>query len=157
MIEGSVMEFTKWFIAIISGAFVLATVIFLFQLNQVNSFQQEVNYQIERHGGLTDDALMALDAHAKSNYGGCLEANNEAGNSCKYGGDTSSGFFVREYRSQGGKDVWFDRGTTQAQYGTEVRYALVRKISIGSFENIEVMNPAVTGVSVSRVRGTMNE
>lgn len=50
MMDSAVMEFAKWFIGIIAVAFVTTMVVFLFQLNQVNNFQQEVNYQIERHG-----------------------------------------------------------------------------------------------------------
>lgn len=54
MLEGAVMEYAKWFIGMISIMFISVAVIFMFKLNEVNSFQQEVNYQIERHGGLTN-------------------------------------------------------------------------------------------------------
>ena len=60
MMEGAVMEYIKAFLGMIVGALVIVAVIFLFRLNEINTFQQEVNYQIERNGGLTDDAKNAL-------------------------------------------------------------------------------------------------
>ena len=60
MMEGAVMEYIKAFLGMIVGALVIVAVIFLFRLNEINTFQQEVNYQIERNGGLTDDAKNAM-------------------------------------------------------------------------------------------------
>lgn len=53
MLEGAVMEYAKWFIGLVAVMFISVAVVFMFKLNEVNGFQQEVNYQIERHGGLT--------------------------------------------------------------------------------------------------------
>lgn len=161
MLEGAVMEYVKWFIGMVSLFMISVAVILMFNLNEVNSFQQEVNYQIERNGGLTPEALQALDQHARNAYGGCLAATDEFKAPCLFpqAGDTgSSGFYVKEYIVTGadasGNDIlqWYERPSTQqARYGVPVRYVIVR--NIGDMEVMSLFKPQVIGSSASRVRG----
>lgn len=147
MMDNAVMEYVKWFIGLTSMAFVLILVVFLFKLNEVSGFQQEVNYQIERNGGLTNDAMASLNQIAIDNYGGCLMKTKDDSS------DKSSGFFVSEIVDiGGGKYAFYDRpdGVT-ARYGTPVKYVIVR--SIGKIESL-IMKPSVVGESASRIRGT---
>lgn len=159
MMDSAVMEFAKWFIGIIAVAFVTTMVVFLFQLNQVNNFQQEVNYQIERHGGLTESALVELNDVAKSNYGGCIVESYEDGAPCFFANDQddpemkSSGFFVQEIeRGNNGETTFIVRDDDdQAAYGTAIEYGMTRQI--GSIAGESFLKPAIIGESASRVRG----
>ncbi|MCR6108712.1 hypothetical protein HXA34_20660 [Salipaludibacillus agaradhaerens] len=162
MFEGAVMEYVKWLLGLISIMFIAVVVVFMFKLNEVNSFQQEVNYQIERHGGLTDEALAVLNEKAKAVYGGCLLATSDDGSPCLFGdeyGDgnmTSSGFSVREYQMQDdGTGVYINRGDEQARYGTPIHYVVTREI--GRVGGKTFLKPAAVGMSSSRVRGTASE
>ncbi|WP_454101575.1 hypothetical protein [Metabacillus sp. SLBN-84] len=161
MLEGAVMEYAKWFIGMISVMFITVAVVFMFRLNEVNSFQQEANYQIERHGGLTQEAKIALNDKAKMAYGGCIVDGPDDGAECLLESDRndpsvkSSGFFIREYKTEDGSSVYFDRGDEQARYGTAIHYVLTRQI--GSINGSSFFKPAVTGTSSSRVRGTAGE
>lgn len=161
MLEGAVMEYVKWFIGVLSIMFIAVAVVFMFRLNELNSFQQEVNYQIERHGGLTTEALHELDDHAKIAYGGYLAKSSDDNAGPLFSSDNgqpSSGFFVREYVINGdGTTSYHTRGTDatdQENYGTPVRYVITRQI--GDIDGVSFFKPAVFGVSASRVRGTDN-
>lgn len=156
------MEYAKWFIGMLSVMFITVAVVFMFRLNEVNSFQQDVNYQIERHGGLTQEAKVALNDKAKTAYGGCLASGPEDNAPCLFEADRndatmkSSGFFIREYKSQeDGSAVYYDRVDEQARYGTEIHYVLIRQI--GSISGASFFKPSVLGTSASRVRGTSSE
>lgn len=162
MLEGAVMEYAKWFIGMLSVMFITVAVVFMFRLNEVNSFQQEVNYQIERHGGLTQEAKIALNNKAKDAYGGCLASGPEDEAPCLFAADRnnpaveSSGFFIREYKKKAdGSSVYYDRGASQARYGTQIHYVLTRQI--GSISGTSFFKPSVLGTSASRVRGTSSE
>lgn len=153
MMDNAVMEYVKWFIGLTSMVFVLILVVFLFKLNEVSGFQQEVNYQIERNGGLTSDAMASLNQIAIDNYGGCLMKTKDDFGCLVGSSDKSSGFFVSEIVDiGGGKYAFYDRpdGVT-ARYGTPVKYVIVR--SIGKIESL-IMKPSVVGESASRIRGT---
>ena len=161
MLEGAVMEYGKWFIGMVSTMFIIVAVVFMFRLNEVNTFQQDVNYQIERHGGLTDEALVALNKRAKSAYGGCIVTGPEDNSKCLFNEDrnnssvTSSGFFIKEYKMKNGSASYYNRGNTQARYGTQINYVITRQI--GNVGKKSFFKPSVVGTSASRVRGTANE
>ncbi|MCC2252085.1 hypothetical protein JUJ52_19310 [Virgibacillus sp. AGTR] len=158
MLEGAVMEYAKWFIGMVSVMFITVAVVFMFKLNEINSFQQDVNYQIERHGGLTQEAKIALNQKAKASYGGCIVESSKDNAPCLFASDRadesvkSSGLFIREYKAQeDGSTVYYDRGDDQARYGTTIHYVLTRQI--GSIGGTSFFKPSVTGMSASRVRG----
>lgn len=157
MLEGAVMEYAKWFIGIMSLMFIAVAVVFMFRLNELNTFQQEVNYQIERHGGLTAEAKAALNDYAKDAYGGCIVVSTEDNAACLNTADKggkSSGFFVREYIvNEDGTKEYYDRPDKEAaRYGTQVRYVITRQI--GNIGGVSFLKPSVVGTSASRVRGT---
>lgn len=155
MLDGAIMEYVKWFIGIVSTVLMAVLVVFMFKLNEMNAFQQEVNYQIERHGGLTPAAMAELDKHAKEAYGGCLAKTAESVATCVDGtpATETSGFFVKEYvvDDAGNKSYYTRPAGQEARYGTQVRYVLTRQI--GDVDNLTMFKPAVIGSSASRVRG----
>lgn len=158
------MEYAKWFIGLLSLMFIVVLAVFLFRLNEMNSFQQEVNYQVERHGGLTEEAKVALDEHARQSYGGCIVESSEHNAPCLYpknADDTvTSGFFVNEFVvvDDNGTDKrqFYNRpNDQQARYGTKIEYAITRQIGTGKL--MATMTPSVIGSSASRVRGSASQ
>ncbi|MEK4181677.1 hypothetical protein NSQ61_19740 [Aeribacillus sp. FSL K6-1121] len=70
MTEGAIWEFVKWFIGLLLLLMLISVTIFFIELEGVNSYKQQVNYQIERKGGLTADAVAYLDSYSKTYYKG---------------------------------------------------------------------------------------
>ncbi|EMF0336545.1 hypothetical protein KCT23_002355 [Enterococcus faecium] len=70
MLEQSIMEIVKWFIGLVIIMVMVSVGLFCYQLQDVNSFKQQVNYQIERRGGLTAEALKSLKDYSDKNYQG---------------------------------------------------------------------------------------
>lgn len=70
MQEGAIMEVVKWFIGLLVIFSIVAISIFAINISSVNNYKQQVNYEIERHGGLTTEALEALEEYSEDNYGG---------------------------------------------------------------------------------------
>ena len=153
MLEGSVMEYVKWFVISVSLYFITITVMMMFQMNQMNSFQQEVNYQAERHGGLTNSAIADLDEHVKNVYDSCVVELDENGN---IPADSPEGcdnpFYLKEYViNDDGTKHWYKREDVRAAFGTQIDYAIVRHI--GSINDRPLVKPTILGTSASRVRG----
>jgi len=70
MQEQTVMEIVKWFIGILLVLTLVGVGIFTYQLQDVNSFRQVVNNQIERNGGLTLEAVEQIQEHSNEFYRG---------------------------------------------------------------------------------------
>ncbi|PAK32387.1 MULTISPECIES: hypothetical protein [Bacillus] len=69
MNDGSITSLGKMYIFLICLLGLISVNTFFIQLNQANEYKQFVNYQIERHGGLTPAALKKLNEHHKKHYG----------------------------------------------------------------------------------------
>lgn len=137
---------------IMSVFFISVVVIMMFRMNEVNSFQQEVNYQIERHGGLTDEAIADLDKHVQDAYGSCtveLDANGNEPSDLPE--NCENPFYIKEYIDDDGTDRWYSRGDVKASFGTQINYAIVRHV--GSIGETPLVKPSILGTSASRVRG----
>jgi len=134
-------------------------VMMMFQMNQMNSFQQEVNYQIERHGGLTQEAIDALSEHVENVYGSCVVELDGNGNIPADSTEKcESPFYLKEYiiekaENEGDEDTkyWYSRGETKAAFGTQIDYVIIRHI--GSINGRPLIKPTIIGTSASRVRG----
>lgn len=50
---------------------------FCIQLSDVNLYKQQVNYQIERHGGLTKEAGAYLKDYSEKQYQGALSVKSD--------------------------------------------------------------------------------
>ena len=70
MQEQAVMEIIKWFMGLFLVLGLVAVGIFLFQVQEVNGFRQQINYAIEREGGLTPEALERLEEFSRANLSG---------------------------------------------------------------------------------------
>lgn len=77
MQEGTIMELVKWFVGLLLVMLILAITVFGIELSSVNNFKQQVNYQIERNGGLTDTALKELDEYSHKYYGGRFKVESD--------------------------------------------------------------------------------
>lgn len=72
MPETSIMEMTKWFIGLFLIVLIVAVTVLCIKVSNVNSYKQQVNYQIERHGGLTEVAVQNLKEYSDKNYKGAF-------------------------------------------------------------------------------------
>ncbi|MBT2604959.1 DUF4320 family protein [Bacillus sp. ISL-53] len=78
MQELSIMEFVKWFIALLVIMMLISLSMFFIELSNVNSFKQQVNYQIERQGGLTDPALSNIKQISDDYYNGTFTVTSDS-------------------------------------------------------------------------------
>ena len=70
MLESNIMINLKLYIFAIMTTFIVAISIFCFEIQQVNSFRQYVDAQIERNGGLTINAMSNIDDYNEKHYKG---------------------------------------------------------------------------------------
>jgi preprotein translocase subunit SecF len=77
MQESSIMEMVKWFLTLFSIVLLVAVAIFCIQLSNVNSYKQQVNYTIERKGGLTKEAAQSLKEYSDKYYNGAFTIESE--------------------------------------------------------------------------------
>ncbi|GAF66458.1 hypothetical protein BTS2_3359 [Bacillus sp. TS-2] len=68
--EGNIMALVKMFLIALGVALIVSVAVFMFQISQVNNFKQYVNYQIERNGGLTNEAISSIDNYSNEHYTG---------------------------------------------------------------------------------------
>lgn len=77
MQEGAVMEYVKWFIALFFLVGMVAIVLFFLDINGANSFKQQVNYHIERNGGLTEEAIYTINNLSDEHYKGMFRIESD--------------------------------------------------------------------------------
>lgn len=68
MQEQTIFEVVKWFIGLTLILMLVSIGLFCYQLQTINTYKQEINYQIEREGGLTSVAIEKLSSDSKKNY-----------------------------------------------------------------------------------------
>lgn len=73
MQESTVMELVKWFIGLFLLMMLISLTLLFFEFGNINSFKQQVNYQIERQGGLTETAVENLNRYSEEMYNGSFE------------------------------------------------------------------------------------
>lgn len=77
MQEHSIMEIVKWFTGLLLVMTMISVALFCYQLQDVNTFKQQVNYQIERNGGLTSKAIRNIKDYSDRNYQGRYEIKSD--------------------------------------------------------------------------------
>lgn len=70
MQEGAIMEMVKYFLYLFVFLALMSLTLFFFQVGDTNNFRQRINYEIERQGGLTEEAVEKLATYSEENYGG---------------------------------------------------------------------------------------
>ncbi|KYD11475.1 hypothetical protein B4102_2203 [Heyndrickxia sporothermodurans] len=70
MLESSTMEIGKHYISLFIIFSMVSLALFFSEINHANDFKQYVNYQIERNGGLTNDAMEKVNSYNQEHYGG---------------------------------------------------------------------------------------
>jgi hypothetical protein len=73
MLESSVMEMGKLYISLFIIFAMVSIALFFSEVNHANEYKQYVNYQIERHGGLTTEAMQKVEKYNDEHYGGKFE------------------------------------------------------------------------------------
>lgn len=69
MDQGSAFLLKIWFMALLT-AFLLMIAVVLFQISEKNDYQLYVNNEIERHGGLTTEALSSIKHYSDTHFNG---------------------------------------------------------------------------------------
>lgn len=85
MQEGAVMEIVKWFLALLMLMLLIAFTIFAINTSAINNFKQQVNYEIERNGGLTEEALESIGEYSEDYYGGRFKVESENTGKVEFG------------------------------------------------------------------------
>ncbi|EMF0203576.1 hypothetical protein NXK88_002867 [Enterococcus hirae] len=67
MLELSISETIKILVTMFLILMLLSVSLFFFKVQGINGFRQQINYQIERHGGLTKDAQKDIKNYAQNN------------------------------------------------------------------------------------------
>ncbi|MDU6483107.1 MAG: hypothetical protein E6538_14020 [Paeniclostridium sordellii] len=80
MLEGSIMGTAKLYIFAILITFIVSISIFCFEIQQVNSFRQYVDHEIERNGGLTASAITRINNYNEKNYKGKFTVSSDQKN-----------------------------------------------------------------------------
>lgn len=70
MLESSTMEMGKFYISLFIIFSMVSLALFFSEINNANDFKQYVNYQIERNGGLTSEAIEKINKYNQENFGG---------------------------------------------------------------------------------------
>lgn len=70
MLEGSTMEMGKLYISLFIIFSMVSLALFFSEINHANDFKQYVNYQIERNGGLTSEAMEKVEAYNQQHFNG---------------------------------------------------------------------------------------
>lgn len=74
------MASAKLYIFAILITIIVSISIFCFEIQQVNSFRQYVDAQIERNGGLTNNAITRINEYNEKNYKGKFTVNSDQKN-----------------------------------------------------------------------------
>ena len=77
MQEGAIMEVIKWFIALFLLMMLVSFSIFVIDMSTSNNYKQYVNYEIERNGGLTAEALNNLEAYSDEHFKGMYTVSSD--------------------------------------------------------------------------------
>lgn len=76
MLDGIEMTFFKIYIALLSISLIFDVAGYCIRLNQANDFKQQINYQIERNGGLNSNALKEIEKKNQEAYGGSFQVHS---------------------------------------------------------------------------------
>lgn len=70
MLESSTMEMGKLYISLFIIFSMVSLALFFSEINHANDYKQYVNYQIERNGGLTGEAIPKIEAYNREHFKG---------------------------------------------------------------------------------------
>lgn len=94
-LEDSIGEIQKIYVFLILLLALFSAGMFFFQVSSVNNFKSFVNYQIERNGGLTAEAVENIEEYSQNQHNGRFSVqSDQLGESVSYGE-------VVEYEVQG--------------------------------------------------------
>ena len=140
MLEGSIMEFVKWFVYLFLLFFALAIFMFFFEVSQTNRFEGYVNTQIERHAGLTPEAVSNIKMENENYYNGRYTVSIDPD------GTTSDVTFTND---GDGYSVM----NHELAYGDSVAYDVKARYEI-LFDWIDPIDMTTSGQAIIQVRGS---
>lgn len=139
MLDNSVMEVVKWFIYLVMLFFALALFLFFFETGQTTRFEGFVNTQIERHAGLTPEAVENIKEENENYYRGRYTVRiDEAGTSAD----------VTYASDEDGYDVLDE----PMQYGDVLAYEVDAEYPI-LFSWVDPISMTTSGEAIVQVRG----
>ncbi|WP_142425280.1 hypothetical protein [Enterococcus casseliflavus] len=85
-LDHSVSEIFRMLLGFFLACCLLSVVVFSYQLQTLNTFRQQVNYRIERKGGLTTEAVKEINQYSKEYFHGWYTVDsNQIGNKVIFG------------------------------------------------------------------------
>lgn len=76
-LDHSISEIFRMLLGIILACYLIGISILAYQIQTINPFKQQVNYRIERRGGLTNEAMKEINEHSKKYYSGWYTVESE--------------------------------------------------------------------------------
>lgn len=70
MKDGAIFEIFKWFGFLFTLTCFASFALYTYEVRETPNFRQHVNYQIERNGGLTEQAIENITLYSEEQYGG---------------------------------------------------------------------------------------
>lgn len=77
MPETSIMEIVKSYFTLFGVVLIVTVAVLGIKVSNINSYKQQVNYQIERHGGLTEVAVQNLKEYSDKHYKGAFDVESK--------------------------------------------------------------------------------
>lgn len=128
----------------------LGVVFFGVQLQRVDSFKQQVDYTIERQGGMTQEALNQIKAKSANDYNSFFTVKS-------YQTDTNNDRQItgnEGFKSSGADTTWV-KGTTASDFGQPVKYTVHMRIPVpfaALFSASKTFDADFSGTATSKVR-----
>lgn len=144
MLEGSVMEVVKWFTYLMMFFTAVAAFIFFYQVGQTNRFEGYIDTQIERHGGLTPEAVANIEAENENYYNGRYIVQ---------GYTYEDGQLVQPEQHSSFEDAEHTVMEQSLAYGDVVEYDVHAEYPI-LFDWVDPIEITTSGQAVVQVRGT---
>lgn len=163
MPEHSVEEIFKYFTTMVCILFIIFLAMFITKLNQIGEFEQNVNYAIERNGGLNKNARKEILAYSRDKYGMLSKGNkyvttdelsNNSGN--KYFNSSTGAATTNSDKAKSYEYIYnvkpVDPSTYKTvQYGTKVTYTIKASIPFPIFTSL-VWHASQQGTATSLIR-----
>lgn len=156
MPEHSVEEIFKYFTTMVCILFIIFLAMFITKLNQIGEFEQNVNYAIERNGGLNKEAKKEILAYSRDKYG-MLSRNNKYVTADELSTNPGKYFNPATGAAKTGYEYIYNIKPVDpskyktVQYGTKVTYTIKAKIPFPVFSSA-IWHQTQQGTATSLIR-----
>lgn len=156
MEEHSLEEIFKYFTTMVCILFIVFLAMFITKLNQIGEFEQNVNYAVERNGGLNKKARKEILAYSRNKYG-MLSRNNKYVTEDELSANPGKYFKPATGAAKTGYEYIYNIKPVDpskyktVQYGTKVTYTIKAKIPFPVFSSA-VWHQTQQGTATSLIR-----